>query len=145
MQLQKNLGDEQCKVLIIDDEPEILSSLSRAFQLDNIPVQTCGNPIKALDLMMQNRYLIVLTDIKMPGMDGIELLQALKSINPLCNIIMMTEHSNMRYVVDCLSQGACDYFAKPFIDLNILVDAVKTAITRINRWKKGIGVETRSA
>jgi FixJ family two-component response regulator len=58
---------------------------------------------------------------------------------------MMTGYSNMSFVIECLSQGACDYFAKPFIDLNILVNAVKNAIERINRWKKGIGIEVRSA
>jgi len=139
-----NQAEEQSKVLIVDDEQEILKSLTRRFEFEGIPVRICQNPVEALNLMMQNHYNIVITDIRMPGMDGIELLQALKSVNPLCNVIMITGYSSMTYVVEYLSNGVCDYFAKPLIDVDILVDAVKGAIDRIKRWKKGMGIEVRS-
>lgn len=132
-------------ILIIDDEEEILESLRRRFELEGLSVNTCRSPIEALDSMMKYRYNIVITDIKMPGMDGVKLLTAIKSINPLCNILMMTGYSNMTYVVECLSSGAYDYFTKPFEDLDEVVEATQQAIERIERWKKGMGITVRRA
>lgn len=135
----QNSNDESSKLLIIDDEEEILESLRRRFELEGILVRTCQNPEEALNLMTQNHYNIVITDIKMPKMNGIELLNALKNVNPLCNIIMITGFSNMSFVVECLSSGACDYFTKPFDNLDILVEATQQAIKRVYRWKESMG------
>lgn len=134
---------ENESVLIIDDEMETLESLSRKFELEGLSVKTCRSPIEALDYMMRYRYNIVITDIKMPGMDGIILLNAIKSINPLCNILIMTDYSNMAYVVECLSSGAYDYFTKSFEDLDLVVEATLQAVERIERWKKGMGITVR--
>ena len=93
--------------------------------------------------MMKDNYNVVITDIKMPGMNGVELMKTLKNINPLCNIIMITGYSNMSYVVDCFSYGAVDYFMKPIEDLDVLVEATQQAIKRIERWRKGMGLFKR--
>ena len=126
-------------IFIIDDEEEILESLRRRFELEGISVETSRNPRDALEQMKKNLYNVVITDIKMPEMDGIELLDSLKNINPLCNIIMMTGYSNMTFVVECLSSGAADYFTKPFEELDSLVKAVQQAVNRVERWKENMG------
>jgi CheY-like chemotaxis protein len=129
------------KLLIVDDEKEILNMLERLLGFEGYEVVAATSPIEALDLMRRELFNLVLTDIKMPGMSGIELLIELKRINPLVNVIMMTGYSNMRHVVDCLSSGAVDYFVKPFTDLEIIVQALGQARDRIERWRAAMGVE----
>ncbi len=131
--------NEDITILIVDDEEEILEGLRRRFELEDIQVETCNSSIKALELSKKHKYKIVITDIKMPEMNGIDFLKEIKQINPLCNVIMMTGYSNMTFVVECLSAGACDYFTKPFEDLDTLIDSVKHTIDRVRRWKKGMG------
>lgn len=145
MQSMNTLTSENESVLIVDNEVEILESLRRRLELEGLSITTCHSSVEALHLMMQFKYNIVITDINMPGISGTQLLSAMKSINPLCNIIMMTGYSNMMFVVECLSSGACDYFIKPFEDLDILVDAARQAVERVQRWKKGMGLTVRRA
>ena len=135
--------NEKPRDLVIDDEEEILESLRRRFELEGISVKTCQNPITALDIMFKSYYNVIITDIKMPAIDGIVLLKKIKSRNPLCNIIIMTGYSNMDYVIESLSSGACDYFTKPFDDLDTLVEAAQQAIKRVERWKENMGFAKR--
>lgn len=139
MSSKTDKNNKKPDILIIDDEREILESLRRRFELESISVETCQSPTVALDLMFENNYNLIITDIKMPEMDGIVLLKRIKSRNPLCNIIIMTGYSNMDFVVESLSSGASDYFIKPFNDLDKLVEVVKQAIDRVERWKKNMG------
>ena len=127
------------RVLIVDDEQEMLDSLKRRFEIEDIEVEVAQNPLDALEIVKKDSINVVLTDIKMPDMDGVELLGRLKDMNPLCNVIIMTAYSNMSYLLDCFRAGASDYFAKPFGDVEIVVEAVKNALRRVSRLKKGLG------
>jgi DNA-binding NtrC family response regulator len=127
------------RILIVDDEEEILQLLRRNLEMEDYEVAVTTSPYEALDLMKQHLYNLVLTDIKMPGINGVELLQEVKRINPLANVIMMTAYSNMANVVDCLGNGAVDYFVKPFSDMQLIIDAVNQARDRVERWRKAMG------
>lgn len=127
------------RILIVDDEKDMLNSLKMHFSLEGIEADICDNPFDALKMVEDNGYNIVLTDIRMPGMDGVQLLKTIKEMNPLCNVIIITAYSNMTYLVECFAAGACDYFSKPINDMNILIDSVKCAIERVTRWRKGMG------
>lgn len=129
------------KALIVDDEKDLLSSLKTHFELEGIAVDTLDSPLEALERLKVEPYNVILTDIKMPGMDGVEFMRAAKRLNPLCNIMIITAYSNMNYVVECFSAGACDYFTKPFHDMEVLVGEVKRAIERVTRWRKAMGFE----
>ncbi len=131
----------QESILIVDDEVQLLESLKRHFDLEGINADICSDPREVVQKLLNDHYNIIITDIKMPGMDGVELLRRIKDVNPMCVVIVMTAYSNMSYLLDCFSAGAADYFAKPFHDLDLLVDAVKCAIERVARWKKGMGFE----
>ena len=124
------------KLLIVDDEPVILKSLSLLFEPLGCAIQCTMDSHEAIKLMEEQLFQIVLSDIKMPNMTGNELLRRLKKLNPLCQVIMMTGYSTMDYVVECLGNGACDYFIKPFSDINLLYQAVVDAKARINRWQQ---------
>ncbi|MEW6263764.1 MAG: response regulator [Thermodesulfobacteriota bacterium] len=126
------------KILIVDDEEEILQMLRRNLELEAYEVILCTSPYEALDLMKRDLFALVLTDIKMPGLSGVELLREIKRINPLANVIMMTGYSSMANVVDCLGSGAVDYFVKPFTDMDVLVKALNQARDRVQRWRSSM-------
>jgi DNA-binding NtrC family response regulator len=128
------------RILIVDDEEEILHMLQRNLEMEGYQVTTTVNPHEALDLARRDLFNLVVTDIKMPGLSGVELLREIKRINPLANVIIMTGYSTMAHVVDCLGSGAVDYFVKPFPDLDLLIQAIHQARDRLNRWRTSMGV-----
>ena len=136
---------DRALVLVVDDEPEILETIRRRLRVEGIVAETATEPGNALVRMQANLYPIAICDIKMPGMSGVELLQEIKQINPLCNVIMMTGFSSMAHVVDCLGSGAVDYFVKPFKDIDGIVEAVNEAVRRIGRWRQAMPSAAREA
>jgi DNA-binding NtrC family response regulator len=130
------------RILIVDDEIEILLMLRRNLEMEGYQVTTTVNPQEALDLARRNLFNLIVTDIKTPGMSGVTLLKEIKRINPLANVIVMTGFSSMAHVVDCLGNGAVDYFVKPFPDVDILIQAIHQARDRLNRWRTSMGVSS---
>ncbi len=129
-------------ILIIDDEAIILQSLALLFRQETITVDTESDPRTAVERYRQHHYGIVLVDVVMPGMHGSQVIKAVKDINPLCNVIVMTAFSNMTHVIDCIEAGATDYVTKPFTDVSILISVVKSAQDRISRWRQAFGLKT---
>ncbi len=132
-------------VLIIDDEQIILDSLAAIFKRHGIEAETESNPLEALRRYRERHFNIVLVDVLMPEMNGVEVVRAIKRTNPLCNIIIMTAFSNMMHVVDCIEAGAVDYITKPFSDLHVLLNVVQTTIERVNRWSTSFGLKVSGA
>lgn len=128
------------RLLIVDDEEEILNMLRRNFEFEGYEVTTTISPLEALELMRAELFNLVLTDIKMPEMSGVELLREIKRINPLANVVMMTAFSNMSNVVNCLGSGAVDYLVKPFGDLDQIIKVIDQARERIERWRSSMGL-----
>ena len=123
------------EILLVDDEVEILEMLKRHLEFEGFKVVTTSDPIEAEKLMAEHLFRLAVTDIRMPGMTGIELLQKFKALNPLANVFIMTGYSNMSYVVECLSNGAYDYFTKPFNDLDGILATLKDGWKRVKRWE----------
>ena len=103
-------------ILLVDDDSLILNSLS--FFLEDIlghHVTVSTSAHKALELFKEHYYPMVLTDIRMPGMDGVELLQQLKTLPEGKNIdiVLITGHGDMKSVIEALRAGAYDYLLKP--------------------------------
>ncbi|MDH4122339.1 MAG: response regulator [Deltaproteobacteria bacterium] len=126
------------KILLVDDEVEILNMLKRHLELEGFQVDTVTDPLKALDLMHQNLYNLVLTDIRMPSMLGTELIPQLKEINPLVNVVIMTGFSSMSYIVECIGEGAVDYFTKPFTHMENLMETLRHLRQKIARWQESM-------
>ena len=124
----------QVKLLIVDDEPVILKTLTLLFASRGLNVHSTTDPHQAIKLMEDELFHLVLSDIRMPQMTGNELLKHIKRINPLCQVIMMTGYSSLDYVVECIGHGACDYFLKPFADIQLLQKSVLDTSERIIRW-----------
>jgi len=119
------------KVLIIDDERPIRSTLREIIEYEKIDVDEAEDGRKGIEKFQNTSYDIVLCDIKMPGMDGIEVLDKLQGINPEVPVIMISGHGNIETAVDSLKKGAYDYISKP-PDLNRLLVSIRNALDRKN-------------
>lgn len=123
------------KLLIVDDETGITDSLSRYFRLMDYNVTVSNDPVKAMDMICQENYMVVISDIMMPEMSGIELLKKIKKYNGMIQVIMMTGVITIDNVLACLSNGANECFLKPLDDLEVIKQAVDDAISKLNRWE----------
>ncbi|MBQ7389440.1 MAG: sigma-54-dependent Fis family transcriptional regulator [Paludibacteraceae bacterium] len=117
------------KILIVDDERSIRNTLKDILEVESYQVDVVESGIEALELIKENNYDVVFSDIKMPQMDGVELLQKIKVNNPEAPIIMISGHGTIETAVDCIKKGAYDFIEKP-IDLNRLLIVVRNALDR---------------
>lgn len=117
------------KILIIDDEKAIRRSIKEILEFEKYTVEEAEDGAQGLEMALKNNYDVVLSDIKMPKMDGIELLQKLMDAHCESALIIMSGHGNIETAVDAVKRGAYDYLAKP-IDLNRLLVTVRNAMQR---------------
>ena len=105
------------KLLIVDDEPDLLKNISSLLKSQlrdlNLQIVEASNGRKALELVKSQDFDVVLMDVKMPEMDGLEALAQIKSINPKIFVVIMTAHSNLQDAVQAIREGAYDYLEKP--------------------------------
>jgi PAS domain S-box-containing protein len=118
------------KLLLADDEEGIRKVLGIYLADSGFEVLTAGNGLQALDLFRTEHPAIVLTDLRMPGMDGIELLRTIKSERPDTEVIMITGHGDMDLAIESLKLEATDFVTKPIND-DVLAIALKRAQERI--------------
>lgn len=115
------------RLLIVDDELVVRDSLAKWFESEGYEVTIAESAPAALELLAANRYDGALVDIKMPGVDGIELQARLHEIDPAMPVIIMTGYASVETAVKALKNGAYDYITKPF-DPDELVHIVSNAI-----------------
>jgi PAS domain S-box-containing protein len=101
------------RLLLIDDEPDILRVLSMSLKADGYDVISAQSGAEGLAAFENKKPAIVLTDIKMPGMDGIEVLKKVKGINPDVEVIIITGHGDIENAIEALKYGASDFITKP--------------------------------
>jgi DNA-binding NtrC family response regulator len=118
---------EQKKVLIVEDEELMRSILRRLLEGEGYKVVTADSAELALRLYAENRFDVTITDVKMAGMDGIELLDKIKSLESDALVIIMTAYSSVDSAVAALRKGAFDYVTKPFVNEDLL-RTIKIAI-----------------
>ena len=104
----------EIKILIVDDESDILKFLLRYFMKRGYSTQTTNNPLQALQLIQHTHYDLVITDLKMPEMNGLQVLKKIKESSPDTEVILMTGHPAVDSAVGSIKSGAFDYLAKPF-------------------------------
>jgi two-component system response regulator PilR (NtrC family) len=111
------------KVLVVDDEKSILELLTVVFRKEGYDVRSNSGTPKAFDLVEEGDYDVLVCDIKMPGVDGMELLKRSKELHPIIPVIMITAYGSVKQAVEALRLGALDYVVKPFEvdELKILV------------------------
>jgi signal transduction histidine kinase/FixJ family two-component response regulator len=114
--LMRVLGRDMAheSVLIIDDEPDVLELCQRILLAEGYRVETSRSGYKAIQRIRQTSFDLVLTDIKMPGMDGLETAQAIKEIDPSIICVTMTGYSTMDTAIEALKLGVGEFIVKPF-------------------------------
>ena len=121
------------RIAIVDDEEKILTSLERYFTLRNFLVNTYTDPAIAYTSIKTLMHKIVLTDINMPKMDGLQLMQKLKKHNPLIQVIIMTGDATADKVKQAIKEGANGFVVKPFDSLQMLEREVDRALANVER------------
>lgn len=124
--MSKNTGT----ILVVDDEPNIRRVLEAVLSKDGHTVRTAENGRKGQEILSEDNSVdILITDLIMPDINGIELLEAAKQINPSLSVLMITAHGTIKSAVDAMRLGALDYITKPF-DLDEIKMVVKNALQR---------------
>lgn len=117
------------KILIIDDEKAIRRSIKEILEFEKYTVDEAEDGQQGLDMALKGKYDIILSDIKMPKLDGIELLTRLRQSDSESPLIMMSGHGTIETAVEAVKKGAYDYLAKP-IDLNRLLVTIRNAMDK---------------
>ena len=125
--MTNNQKTQQSSILVVDDELSVRDSLSKWFKEDGYRVGAAENANRALSLMNEGPWDVILLDIKMPGMDGLELQKRLKEIDKEAAIIMVTAFAAVDSAVQALKEGAFDYITKP-VDPEHLSHLVQNAL-----------------
>jgi len=106
--------EESIKILIVDDQINTCKSLQAILKKSGYPSDYTLNPAEALKRVQEGHYDIVISDIRMPGMDGMQLLEELKKAQPSLVVIMITGYATIKSAVESIQKGAYDYLPKPF-------------------------------
>jgi DNA-binding NtrC family response regulator len=129
-------------IMVVDDEETICEALMAWFVKDGYKVETALSGVEALALLQNKTFDIFLVDIKMPGMDGLELLSRIKEIQPEAAVIMMTAHGSIQTAVEAMKRGAGDYLCKPF-DPDTLSLLMERVLVHKNLQKENLLLKER--
>jgi DNA-binding NtrC family response regulator len=133
-------------ILMVDDEVGFLEALSRRLNKRGVTVRTATSGSEALDDLAGGGATttdVVLLDVKMPGMDGLETLAAIKEHHPLLEVIMLTGHATVESAIEGMKRGAFDYLMKP-CDLDVLMEKLTAAAARRREQEEKI-LEARAS
>jgi DNA-binding NtrC family response regulator len=126
-------------VVLVDDETEFLDTLVKRIKKRNVNAYGVGSGEDALAFLNQHPVDVVVLDVRMPGMDGIQALRQIKQQHPLVEVIMLTGHASLEVAIEGMELGAFDYMMKP-IDIDELLyklqDAHKKKFIQTEKIKK---------
>ena len=120
------------RVLVVDDDASIHGIVSEVLEDDGIEVTTAGSAEEAIEILGNDEFALVMSDIRLPGINGIGLLKHVKKVAPRTLVIIITSHGSMQTSVEAIKLGALDYILKPFEDLSLISDAAKQAVDSFN-------------
>jgi FixJ family two-component response regulator len=116
---------EKKPILIVDDEKNIRLTMSQSLESLEVPVQTAVNGEEALQKLQETAFGVVFLDLKMPGMDGMEVLRRIKNKWPKTRVVIITAHGTVASAVEAMKLGAVDFIQKPFSPGEIREAALK--------------------
>jgi len=109
------------KILIVDDEVNLLQSLGDVLRSKGFMVGTARNGLEALDRLKERFFDLIIADLKMPRMGGMELLKVVRERYPQTAVVILTGYGTVKSAVDSIKRGAYDYLVKPFVPDDILL------------------------
>jgi two-component system, OmpR family, response regulator len=117
------------RILIVDDEDDFRDAIIKRLRARKVDIEGANSGLKALEMLNEKDFDVVVLDVKMPGMDGIETLREIKLKKPLVEVIMLTGHASVESGIQGMQLGAFDYVMKP-VALDDLIDKVRQAYER---------------
>jgi DNA-binding NtrC family response regulator len=126
---EKNTVSSPPKVLIVDDEERFRAIMCKRLNHRGLSAVTAGSGPEALEAVKNGRYDVVILDIRMPEINGVQVLSKLKKIEPLIEVIIMTAYASIDTAKEILRLGAYDYVLKPY-DIDELVEKIEAAYER---------------
>lgn len=123
------------RVLIVDDEHHICKAWRWMLHADEFQVEVCSNAAEALQILGATRIDVIVTDVNMPGIDGLDLLQRIKKTRPEIEVIIMTGAGSITDAVRAMQGGAFDYLTKPFSEIEECINKVRQA-ARLKRLRE---------
>ena len=123
------------KILIIDDERAIRNSLGEILSDEGYEVDVAENGSQGISMVDKEKYSVIFCDIKMPGMDGIEVLDKLSEMGCDAAVVMISGHGDISTAVECIKKGAFDFISKP-LDLNRILITIKNATDKVSLVKE---------
>src|ERR1700749_4755067 len=124
----------KAQLLIIDDDANTLASLSRAFRLAGHEATVCDSPVKALEMVKTEKFDVIFSDVVMPVMDGLTLLEQIKTAGIATPVVMMSGQAHIEMAVKATRLGAIDFLEKPLSTDKLLVTVENACrLTRLER------------
>jgi len=109
----KTTANSKLSILVVDDDENIRMVLRQSLEKEGYHVSTANSAEEALNTLQRSFFHVVITDIMMGEMNGVELLLQIKEMNSLMQIYVMTAHGTLPHVIQCMQGGAYDFFEKP--------------------------------
>jgi DNA-binding NtrC family response regulator len=126
------------KVLLVDDEASFVETFAERLELRNFEISKAFSGEEALRILKENQTVeVVILDVKMPGMDGIETLMEIKRRYPLVEVMMLSGHADVESAIEGMKQGACDYLMKP-VDMDQIITKVTAGATKKRQHEEKI-------
>jgi DNA-binding NtrC family response regulator len=125
---------EGIRVLVVDDEEDFRETVVKRLNARKLVAEEAASGVKALQILEGKDFDVIVLDVKMPDMDGIETLRHIKKLKPKTEVIMLTGHASVEFGIKGMQLGAFDYVMKP-APLNELLDTISQAYNK----KQGIG------
>ena len=122
---------DSCRVLLVDDEKDFLETLVKRLKKRKLDVMAASGGIEAVQTVTEQQVDVVVLDVKMPDMNGIDTLKAIKKIRPSAEVIMLTGHADMEIAIEGMELGAFDYLMKP-ADIDELLYKIQDAYKKKN-------------
>ncbi|AVD71644.1 response regulator [Desulfobulbus oralis] len=120
---------EAIRVLIVDDEEDFRETIIKRLKVRKLEACGAGTGTAALDLLREKEFDVMVLDVKMPDMNGVDTLKAAKQIAPNVEVIMLTGHASMEFGMKGMQLGAFDYIMKP-VPINELLDTITQAYNK---------------
>ena len=120
---------EAFRVLVVDDEPDFLETLVKRLKRRKVDASGVSSGVEAMEMLEQEHFDVVILDIRMPGMDGIETLREMKRKRPLMEVILLTGHASVESGMQGMQLGAFDYVMKP-AEFDDIMEKVRQAFER---------------
>ncbi len=123
------------KILVVDDEEGMREFLTYMLEGESYKVSTASNGLEALEKLHQEEFALVLADIKMPGIDGLEMLRRIKEIDEQTVVIIMTAYASLDTAIKAIKFDAEDYLVKPFPDTDKVLAIIEKGLARHRELK----------